>query len=340
MQGASNAAAGALSGPIDLLNMGLLAAGLPMPRAPFGGSQWMQGLGLTREPENFYAGLLGESAGSVLPIAAAAKSLQIAAALSNAGEKSGLSLSRNGKIRDAPNLPQRPFARDYKTAPGPDGSPLSSTIEGHPLTAKFVAGRRTVGGADQGLSEREVAQMVEQLGIGVHWDAPLPVMPKNAVGSFKPGSVQQIKIAADAAPESVPNIFAHEVGHAVHDRLPFSMTEKINPRGPDFTRLYKEMNAPMTGRPIDARVSPETYGYTRAVDIDNEYWAEALRAYLQNPNYIKSRSPQLAKQLREMVEKSPVFRRVLQLNSAAPAAVGAGLLGGSLAPQDAEASPR
>lgn len=41
IQGASNAAAGTVAGPVDLINMGLLGVGLPMPRNPVGGSQWM-----------------------------------------------------------------------------------------------------------------------------------------------------------------------------------------------------------------------------------------------------------------------------------------------------------
>jgi hypothetical protein len=86
VQGASNAAAGAVSGPIDLVSMGLQGAGLPMPAAPFGGSQWMRDRGLIRDPENRTAGLLGESLGNVLPIVAAAKAPQIARGLLQAGD--------------------------------------------------------------------------------------------------------------------------------------------------------------------------------------------------------------------------------------------------------------
>jgi hypothetical protein len=86
LQGASNSAAGAVSGPIDLINMGLLGAGLPMPAAPFGGSQWMREQGLMRDPQNRTAGLLGEAVGGVLPIVAAAKAPQIARGLLQAGD--------------------------------------------------------------------------------------------------------------------------------------------------------------------------------------------------------------------------------------------------------------
>lgn len=81
LQGASNSAASTVSGPVDLINMGLLGLGLPMPRNPVGGSQWMREKGLTREPQNRTAGLLGEAAGNILPIVAAAKGPQIAEGL-------------------------------------------------------------------------------------------------------------------------------------------------------------------------------------------------------------------------------------------------------------------
>ena len=83
IQGASNAAAGTVAGPVDLINMGLLGVGLPMPANPVGGSQWMRERGLMREPQNRVAGLLGEAAGNVLPIVAAAKAPQIAQGLLN-----------------------------------------------------------------------------------------------------------------------------------------------------------------------------------------------------------------------------------------------------------------
>ncbi len=78
LQGASNAAASNVAGPVDLINAGLLGIGLPMPAAPFGGTQWMRDKGLIRDPQNRIAGLLGEAAGMSLPIVAAAKAPQIA----------------------------------------------------------------------------------------------------------------------------------------------------------------------------------------------------------------------------------------------------------------------
>lgn len=80
LQGASNAAASNVSGPVDLIAWGLRKAGLPVNK-PVLGSEWMAEQGLTRKPQNQVAGLLGEAAGLSAPIAAAAKAPQIAAGL-------------------------------------------------------------------------------------------------------------------------------------------------------------------------------------------------------------------------------------------------------------------
>jgi hypothetical protein len=86
IQGASNAAASNISGPVDLLGMGLRGIGVPVPQNAFMGSQWMRERGLMRDPENRMAGLLGEAAGMSLPIAAAAKAPQIAQGLLQMGD--------------------------------------------------------------------------------------------------------------------------------------------------------------------------------------------------------------------------------------------------------------
>tara|TARA_R110000868_G_scaffold391708_1_gene661957 strand:+ start:42 stop:1250 length:1209 start_codon:yes stop_codon:yes gene_type:complete len=81
LQGASNAAASNISAPVDGLAWLLRKAGLPIPDAPIGGSDWMASKGLTAKPQNYLAGLLGESVGGVAPIVAAAKAPQIARGL-------------------------------------------------------------------------------------------------------------------------------------------------------------------------------------------------------------------------------------------------------------------
>ena len=85
-QGASNTAASNVSAPIDAMAWLLRKGGLPIPQNPVGGSDWMAQRGLTAEPQNRLAGLLGEGFGGVAPIVAAAKAPQIAGGLLKMGE--------------------------------------------------------------------------------------------------------------------------------------------------------------------------------------------------------------------------------------------------------------
>lgn len=81
LQAASNAIAGNVAGPVDLINAGLLGLGLPMPPEPVGGSKWMARRGLTREVADPYARVTGETLGLVGPTVVAAKAPQIAQGL-------------------------------------------------------------------------------------------------------------------------------------------------------------------------------------------------------------------------------------------------------------------
>jgi len=87
LQGASNAAASNVSGPIDLLAFALRKIGFPVPEDPVLGAKWMADRGITAQPQNKVAGMLGETAGLVAPIAAAAKAPEIAANLVKHGEQ-------------------------------------------------------------------------------------------------------------------------------------------------------------------------------------------------------------------------------------------------------------
>jgi hypothetical protein len=82
----SNSAAGTVTAPVDGIAWLLRKAGVPVPAAPVGGSDWMEQKGLLAQPKNRNAGLLGEAVGGVLPIVAAAKAPQIAKGLLQMGE--------------------------------------------------------------------------------------------------------------------------------------------------------------------------------------------------------------------------------------------------------------
>lgn len=84
-QGASNAAASTVTGPVDMLAWLLRKGGVPVGDTPIGGEAWMRQKGLMATPENKLAGLLGEGAGLAAPIVAAAKAPEIAGGLLQMG---------------------------------------------------------------------------------------------------------------------------------------------------------------------------------------------------------------------------------------------------------------
>lgn len=86
LQGVSNAAASTVSAPVDAISWGLRKAGLDVGSAPVGGSEWMANNQITAQPKNKVAGLIGDTIGGILPMAASAKAPQIANTIARAGE--------------------------------------------------------------------------------------------------------------------------------------------------------------------------------------------------------------------------------------------------------------
>jgi len=86
LQSASNTAASNVSAPVDGIAWLLRKAGIPIPDAPIGGSDWMQQKGLTRPVQQSGASLAGETVGLLAPMVAAAKAPQIAGGLLQMGE--------------------------------------------------------------------------------------------------------------------------------------------------------------------------------------------------------------------------------------------------------------
>jgi hypothetical protein len=60
-------------------------------------------------------------------------------------------------------------------------------------------------------------------------------------------------------------------------------------------------------------ISPETRGYS-GWEIEAELMAEAIRVYLQNPNYVKTVGPNVAKRIRAAVNPHPVLKFIIQFN--------------------------
>lgn len=98
LQAASNASAGNVSGPVDLLAAGMRKLGIPV-NDPVLGSEWMRRQGLTREVADPYLNAAGATLGMVAPIGVAAKAPQIAAGVNQ--------MVRNAQVPMSPGAAQR-----------------------------------------------------------------------------------------------------------------------------------------------------------------------------------------------------------------------------------------
>ena len=128
-QGASNAAASTVTGPVDMLAWLLRKGGVNVGDAPMGGEAWMRQKGLMATPENKLAGLLGEGAGLAAPIVAAAKAPEIAGGL--------LQMGRNLAAPQTMNKQTGAVLADYKgqhSAPmkGEGSAPLNDLAQIYP----------------------------------------------------------------------------------------------------------------------------------------------------------------------------------------------------------------
>ena len=130
LQGASNSAAGNISAPVDALAWILRKGGLPIPKNPVGGSDWMAEQGLTATPQNYLAGLIGEGAGIAAPMAVAAKAPQVAGGLLSLDDKA-MDMARRGVESRMVNGGMVQHAAPYKPwggPPRPNAAP-SMTLE-------------------------------------------------------------------------------------------------------------------------------------------------------------------------------------------------------------------
>lgn len=84
---ASDAVASNVTGPVDMAAWALRKAGLPIPAAPVGGSDWAKSMGLLNGPQPTQsAQIAGETLGLLAPTMIAAKAPQIASGLLQVGE--------------------------------------------------------------------------------------------------------------------------------------------------------------------------------------------------------------------------------------------------------------
>jgi hypothetical protein len=237
--------------------------------------------------------------------------------------------SKSVRIYDPPAKPPRPFTDDYQAgAPADATGRLTHDIEGRPLTARHVVGRRVVGGADKALPTAELDAVTKATtGVG-----PAAVASReigNDAGRFKVGydpdgqPTYRVYIDKNLDAATAERVLGHEIGHVID--YVAGHAKGIAHRGlvKELKQIYNDLNNPnrsSQGAASWARpYRPQDIGY-KGDDIPREWIAEAIRAYMTNPNYLKFVAPETAAAIRAAVNANPKLREIIQFNSIAAAA--------------------
>jgi hypothetical protein len=239
--------------------------------------------------------------------------------------------SRDIAMYPPPLIPQRPFRFDYRQPPRttPDGR-LLVDMEGRPLTANIIAGRRIAGGRDEPVTPKEVDSALEQLDIRKVPIPTIPNQPNSVVGLFsgyedRRRPVGDLYIKSTFSPQDQATLTAHEAGHAIDFITRDLATRLTDQELAELRHVYMRLRGGSGRQGLHPQ--PETYGY-EGDEVNRELLAEGVRAYLTNPNYFKMAAPRAAKTLRAEVNKDRWLKHILQLNSLGGAGiVGAGASG-------------
>ena len=224
--------------------------------------------------------------------------------------------SRSAMLFDPPSRPQRPFEADYPEMPTDAiGQRLTHDIEGRPLTAERVVGRSVVGGKDVALPPAELDALATRItGRPSEVVAPREIQPD--VGRYHErwdpltgDRIRDIALSRALTAKQAPRVLGHEIGHAIDEAAGRIPTEGIVQ---DLRRVYNTLN---TGQTRTRNLTgPEHRGY-KGDDIPREMMAEAIRAYVADPNYLKTVAPRVAARIREYVNSHPQLSRAVQFNS-------------------------
>jgi hypothetical protein len=236
--------------------------------------------------------------------------------------------------------PLRPFSADYPSGSQGDGVPLTQDIEGRPLTAPRVAGRRVTNGADEAIKPKEYnALSTDMMGRPARF-RPIRQMGKyDGVTGYDRNTNLPIGIDLRLGlhPNTKAMTYAHELGHAIDQlagHIPTDgLMDELKPLYNTLRNKYRDENFLDAADPrwIDP-VTPQTFSYTEE-EAPREYMAEAIRAYMTDPNYLKTVAPKTAAAIRAAVNPHPTLSKIIQFN-VVPLTAGGAAASYALKPRD------
>lgn len=177
---------------------------------------------------------------------------------------------------------------------------------------------------------------------------------------------EEIEINKRLKPGAVPKVVQHEVGHAISDiagsgssnfginfkrDIPIWRDHVKTPaesaEDAEVARELKQVYNDLNNTPLNEKralhgdewehpggagagkfkgTTPHAFGYGGGPRAESEYVAEGFRAYMSNPNYLKSVAPKFAARVREFVNNNPRLRDIIQFNMQAGGAMTLGAL--------------
>lgn len=151
LRSASNAAAGNVTGPVDMLAWALRKAGVPVGDAPLGGSQWAKNAGLLNDVQhNSPSSLAGETMGLLAPIAMTAGAPKIAGGLLKVADNAAVPQNLNRQagmiVYHGSNTPPKSLTEINSGGVfgGIFASPSRSSAESHIIGDKGSLYRMTI----------------------------------------------------------------------------------------------------------------------------------------------------------------------------------------------------
>jgi hypothetical protein len=228
-----------------------------------------------------------------------------------------IAASRDINMFPPPQLPQRPFRFDYRLGATADESGrLLEDMEGRPLVAKYVAGRRSAGGPDVALTTDEMKKALMDLDVRLVEIARLPLPDEDTAGVFagemvgrRPVGDLYVKSTNSGADQVLT--MAHEFGHAIDHYARYFSDHLTADEIAELRKVYATLRGGKRKTPV---LQPESFGYP-ADQINGELVAEGFRAYLTDPNWFKVAAPKSAAKFRAAVNKNRWLKNVIQFNS-------------------------
>ena len=230
--------------------------------------------------------------------------------------------SKHVSLYDFPVRSSLPIETEYpKGVKADEAGRLLEDIEGRPFSPTAVtAGRSRVGDGDEALRPEEYVSVAEK-GTGSEIERVAPSSFGGGAGAVEVNRYsrrpEQLYLSNRLTTSQEARVLPHEVAHVVDQLAGEIPTEGLSR---ELGHIY---NTGFTGteRP-NKWTLPNHVGYS-AKQAPRELMAEALRAYMSSPAWLKQTAPKTAKRIREFVNDNPGLRNLIQFNAVS------GLMGAS-----------